>query len=284
VKAHDGVHNLKSSWVQCANIYFPFSQSDLGRELMAGFLTKYVSSAIRSVDSIDLEYEDDDRNLRPNRLLGEEGGSKGANQTSPDLGILVNGKTGLVFVENKLVEHSFYPCSGHWYKGSRSKPKNEDPSRCNDPLAGLRETSRCHQEAWGRRYWPLLQSAADRTAIGNLTRCPARDAGYQLLRQQALAEGLANSGKYEFVISAVAMDGRNEALQHYLRPTGPADFREWHTLFGNGKTTFVTWEHNYWVNWVRENGGAAWNEWLGYVDDRYAYGSKARRLEQCLEE
>ena len=35
VQKHNGVHNLKSSWIQCANLYFPFRED---REILANFL------------------------------------------------------------------------------------------------------------------------------------------------------------------------------------------------------------------------------------------------------
>ena len=34
VKKHSGVHNLKSSWVLCANLYFPFRRSVRDRNLL----------------------------------------------------------------------------------------------------------------------------------------------------------------------------------------------------------------------------------------------------------
>lgn len=42
VQKHLGVHNLKSSWMLCANLYFPFGMSELGHDLLAGFLREHV--------------------------------------------------------------------------------------------------------------------------------------------------------------------------------------------------------------------------------------------------
>ena len=107
------MHNPKSSWGHCANLFFPFRESAESRALFASFFKFHVDSKIDSLGAIELEYaEDEDSPLHPSPLLGEAGGSRGANQTSPDLGLLVNGGRGLVLVENKLTEHSF--CEGEW--------------------------------------------------------------------------------------------------------------------------------------------------------------------------
>ncbi len=68
-------------------------------------------------------------------------------------------------------------------------------------------------------------------AFSKLTCCPAAEAGYQRLRQQALTQGIANSGKYGCVVSCVAMDFRNEKLLTCLKSTGIADVRDWGKLF-----------------------------------------------------
>jgi len=269
VKKHEGVHNLKSSWTHCANLYFPFGQTENGRHLAAEFLKANISSNVDSVDAIELEYAEDGE-LHPSVLLGELGGSKGAGQTSPDIGILVNHQRGLVLAENKLVEHSFYPCSAHWGKYA-SRPKNPNPRRCDSPLAGLNANTECHQVAWGRKYWEHLAPVADQDALAKLRCCPAERAGYQLMRQQALAEGIANSGKYDFVISCVAMDSRNETLLTCLKSTGIADLHDWGKLF-NGKAQFRVWDHQQWVTWVEEHDGEGeWGDWLEYVTSRYGY-------------
>ena len=102
VQKHAGVHNLKSSWILCANMYFPFRAYGEGRALFASFLKAHVDPEIDTLEAIDLEYaEPEGSELHPSSLLGEEGGNRGANQTSPDLGLLVNGGHGLVLVENK---------------------------------------------------------------------------------------------------------------------------------------------------------------------------------------
>lgn len=272
VRMHSGVHNLKSSWVLCANLYFPFGASEQGRELLAGFLREKVSPDIQSVEALELEYEEDRTGpLHQSVLLGEEGGGRGAAQTSPDLAFLINGGRGLVLTEVKFVEHSFYPCSAHSRQGSAERPGNQDPSRCDDALAVLEHpAAMCHQVAWGRLYWDHLAPVIDDSRLATLHCCPAARAGYQLFRQQALAEGLAVSGKYDLTITCVAMDERNDTLSHCLASTGIEHVREWGELF-QGESRFSLFSHQQWVAWVREHGGRPRSDWLDYVQSRYEY-------------
>ena len=271
VRKHQGVHNLKSSWVQCANLYFPFAASAQGRRLLAGFLREQLSPEIRSVDALELEYAEDGE-LHPSALLGEEGGARGAGQTSPDLGLLVNDGRGLLLIENKLVEHSFYGCSARRHRGSHRRAANPDPARCDEALVVLdHHQSMCHQAAWGRRYWEHLAPVSNRDRVACLRRCPAATAGYQLFRQQALAEGIAASGKYGLVLSCVALDERNDTLKRCLRSTGLPDLRHWGDLF-RGRTRFAVFTHQDWVAWVRTHDrDGQWADWLSYVESRYGY-------------
>ncbi len=121
VQKHDGVHNLKSSWALCANLYFPFRTD---KEILAGFLHECVSPLIETVDSIELEWEEEPP-LDPTSLLGEPHGQRGKNQTSPDIAFIVNGGKGIILTENKFTEHSFYPCSGR-----KKIYGNPNPQRC----------------------------------------------------------------------------------------------------------------------------------------------------------
>jgi len=271
VKKHEGVHNLKSSWTHCANLYFPFGASDKGKSLLAGFLGAFVSPAIESISDLQLEYEDEDHNLKPSQLLGETGGGKGFSQTSPDLGILVNGGRGLLLTENKLLEHHFYPCSGYKAKDSDKHPRATDKECCNNPLAGRNAATECQLLAWKRKYWDYLEPVMNESRFRDLKCCPASRDGFQLMRQQALAEGIAQSGNYDFVISAVALDLRNEKLRTCMTSAGIADVREWGTLF-NGKAKFAVWDHQQWVTWVQEHNTAGeWDNWLEWVKSRYGY-------------
>jgi len=271
VQKHGGVHNLKSSWMQCANLYFPFGGSPEGRSILSRFLHEHLSDQVQTRDSLELEYAEEGK-LHPSALLGETGGSRGSGQTSPDLGLLVNGGRGLILLENKLVEHSFYPCSARRTTGSTAKPGNPDPGRCLQAtaVAGA-PSSQCHQTVWGRRYWEHLAPVVDSDRLSELNHCPAAYSGYQLFRQQALAEGIAASGKYDFVVSGVAVDDRNDTLDTSLNRTGIATLREWSGLF-KGKAGFSVFTHQEWVEWVRTHDtNGQWADWLAYVEARYGY-------------
>lgn len=105
-----------------------------------------------------------------------------------------------------------------------------------------------------------------------MKRCAAATAGYQLFRQQALAEGIANSGRYSLVASTVAFDERNTSLKGCLRTTGIDDFQTgWGKLF-DGKALFKTWTHQQWVKFVRDNQvNGELDDWLNYLNKRYNY-------------
>lgn len=273
IQNHAGTHNLKSSWTLCANLYFPFGSSPEGRKLLGSFLRRHVGAEIQCVDRLELEFAEEG-SLHPSNLLGETGGKRGSGQTSPDLAFIVNDGTGLILTENKFVEHSFYPCSARTTKDNTKRKGNHDPSRCKNVKRVLAEPrGQCHQVEWNRCYWKHLKEIVNKEAWEKLAVCPAGYAGYQLFRQQALAEGIAQSAKYEFVYSCVAYDERNETLVHCLRNTGLDDFtRDWGGLF-SGKAKFATWTHQQWVQWVRENAALEWKNWLEYVESRYAFSN-----------
>jgi hypothetical protein len=272
IQKHTGVNNLKSSWVLCANLYFPFGVTERARALLSDFLRAHVDSSIKSVDRIELEYAEDEGPLHPAQLLGEEGGSRGTGQTSPDIAFIVNGCAGLILTENKFVEHSFYPCSGRRLTGSTERPGNSTPARCESASTVVDSpASQCHQNEWDRRYWEHLQPVIRKEKLPFLRCCPAAKGGYQLFRQQALAEGIARSNKYALVVSAVAIDERNVALQSCLNTTGLADIHEWGQLFA-GKARFAIFTHQQWVGWVRAHDeGGDWSDWLHYVEKRYDF-------------
>ncbi len=278
IKKHSGVHNLKSSWMLCANLYFPFRFDPADRQILAGFLQNQIGPAveIKSVEGIELEYAADDGPLHPSQLLGETGGSRGAGQTSPDVAFLVGtdkGK-GLVLVECKFTEDSFCGCSARNPKDGEARPGNLDRDRCLHPLAVQENpATQCHQAAWGRRYWCLLRDSVDLDYLGKLSRCPAATGGYQLFRQQALAEGMAASGTYGFVASCVAMDEGNDDLRKSLRTTGMLDLEEWPKLFSNSDVLLRVIHHRDWVDWVRQNDdeNGRWRDWADWVTERYGW-------------
>jgi len=268
VQPHKGVHNLKSSWILCANLYFPFRNDT---QILADFLHNQICPKIETVNRIELEYAETG-DFQPSRLLGEPQGTRGANQTSPDVAFIVNEGQGLILTENKYTEHSFYPCSGR-----KSQYNNPDIGRCLDIDKLLNDTRQnCYMCHWqnetrsNRKYWNFIDISEHGRKI--LTQCPAATHGYQLFRQQALAEGFAQGGKYKFVMSCVAYDENNETLLHCLRSTGIDDFRNgWQKIF-NGKTQFASFSHQQWVNWVRQHDTKnKWQQWLKYVNERYGY-------------
>ncbi len=276
IQAHTGVHNLLSSWIVCANLYFPFRQSPPARSLLASFLKAFVSPDIEEVTGLELEFALTG-DLSPSVLLSETGGKRGSGQTSPDVAFLVTtkqGSQGLVLTESKFTEHSFYPCSARRVKDSNDRQGNPDPSRCLDAGGVLgNPQSQCHQVAWGRRYWEILKPVADVARVAALKCCPALRAGYQLMRQQALAQGIGASGAYDLVISCVAYDNRNTDLIQSLRSTGIPDWRtNWGPMFG-GACSFASFAHQQWVAWVRDHDrDGTWRAWLGYVRERYGLG------------
>ena len=269
VQKHGGSHNLKSSWVMCANLYFPFRQ-DL--PLLAGFLKSVISSNIKSVDAIELEYAEGGQ-LAPSVLLCEPEGQRGRNQTSPDVAFKVtmaNGGRGIILTESKFTEHSFYRCSGR-----KKEYGNPDIKRClnfEDIYENIR--NECYQLNWkaktrqNRKYWDYFSISEYGQSI--LRYCPAAIAGYQLFRQQALAEGYLQKGAYDYVASCVAFDSRNITLIRCLRTTGVDDFTiGWSKLF-DGKAKFKTFTHQQWFNWVRRyDKSGMWRDWGEYIRNRY---------------
>jgi hypothetical protein len=240
---------------------------------MLQFLQVRVSSDITELVDIQLEFAfDANNNLHPSTLLGEMDGSRGSGQTSPDVAFLVKTKNGdgIVLTECKYSEHSFYPCSARTVKGREEKPDNPDPKRCLEVLTEDGYKSICHQTVWGRKYWNNL-SLSD-SAQSKIKRCPASTGGYQLFRQQSLAEGIAQSGKYNLVASTVAFDGRNKDLITCLKTTGIDDFQSgWNELW-KGNALFKTWHHQDWVAFVRKNQkDNNCSDWLSYMNERYGY-------------
>ena len=272
VQKHVVVNNLKSSWVLCANLYFPFRQD---MEMLSGFLSAHVGFDITRLERLELEYAEDPP-LDPTTLLGERQGKRGANQTSPDIAFVVSldgGGRGLILTESKFTEHSFYECSGR-----KRISGNPDPARCLQPTRLFDDPAAyCHLLNWAdgarsnRKYWSYIE-------IGNngrtqLRRCPAAVSGYQLFRQQALAEGIARSGKYGLVASCVAYDARNAALISSLKGAGIDNFaEEWGALF-EGKARFAAFTHQDWVRWVRDHDtNGRWGDWLAWIRNRYELG------------
>ena len=251
IQKHSGVHNLKSSWVLTANIYFAHRRDP---SILAGFLKNHICEDIVEVIDLDLEWTGEGP-LQPSVLLGEKGGNRGANQTSPDVAFIVrlkNGHRGIILTEVKFTEHSFYRCSGRV-----SKNGNPDSGKClSGELIVANPQRHCYLANWespngreNRRYWEYINICE--TARKQLHYCPAAVAGYQLFRQQAYAEAIASQDEYQLVVSCVAYDKRNQTLERSLNSTGVSNFTtDWSPLF-NGRTKFKTFTHQEWVKWLR---------------------------------
>ena len=271
IQKHLGVHNLKSSWVLCANLYFPQRRDP---RLLAAFLADRIDKRIVDIRRLELEWAED-HPLDPTTLLGEPKGKRGAHQTSPDIAFVVGlegGGQGLVLTENKFVEHSFYRCSGR-----KREHENPDPSRCLDAKLVIEDLdAQCHLLNWetesraNRRYWDYIQISD--VGRKRLRQCPAAVSGYQLFRQQALAEALAESGKYDLVVTSVAYDERNKGLIRSMKGAGIEAFTgDWVAMFA-GKAQFAFFSHQAWVRWVRENDVEdQWSDWHDWVVERYQF-------------
>ncbi len=264
VHKHLLCHNLKSSWIQAANLYFPFGQRPEGRLLFASFLKERAAPFIKTIDRLELEYQEAG-DLHPSILLGEIGGQRGKGQTSPDIGIIANSGKSLVIIENKLSEKSFYRCP---LKSACQFGASFDASEL---LSNPSKKCLLHKY-YDRKYWKHLTSTINKTNLSSLKCCPAADGGYQLFRQQALCEGIASSRKYDSVVSCVAYDERNTELFTALQPAGISDFRfEWSQLF-NSSVKFVSFSHQEWVKWVEEQSrGQPFMDWVLYIKERYGF-------------
>ncbi|NCS94605.1 MAG: hypothetical protein GW761_12475 [Leptospira sp.] len=274
IQKHTGYNNLKSSWVLCANLYFLVRSNPSFNKLMLGFLKEKISDKITEITELELEFAFPQGDaLHPENLLGEKGGSRGSGQTSPDIAFIVKTKQGkgIILTECKYTETSFYKCSARKSDKNKNRETNHELNRCLKPLSADEYSTFCHQKKWGRKYMELLKFSQAGKKI--LKQCPAATNGYQLFRQQALAEGIATiSNDYDLVVSSVAFDQKNTDLINSLKPIGVDDFQSgWANIF-EGKALFKTWTHQEWVQYVRTNRvGSEFNSWLQYIEDRYGY-------------
>lgn len=269
IQHHTGTHNLLSSWILCANLYFICRTNTSFRKLMEQFLSMKLGCEIDSILNVELEYALQGK-LSPKELLGEDDGKRGAGQTSPDVAFVFehNKIKGLVLTECKYTEHSFYACSGRKKTHNSGKKPNPNPERCLDNSVFTDINTKCHQYVWGRKYWDILE--INNSIIKKLKGCPASKAGYQLIRQQALAEGIAKNSEFNPVYSTVAYDERNIVLNKSMRTTGIMHIcNEFGELF-KGKAIFSSWKHQEWVEYVRNNCTEDLQKaWIIYMKTRY---------------
>jgi hypothetical protein len=218
-------------------------------------LQNKIKIKIDSIKEIHLEFKLPG-NLSPKTLLGEPGGT---GQTTPDLAIEFNsnGKESLILVECKYTEHNFYYCP------ARRKNKESYKICLNNKIF----TKKCFLNKRGRKYWEYVHISE--YGLKEMKYCPAYVGGYQIFRQQALAEGIKKKGNYENVWSCIAYDGRNESIVKRMKRVGIDLIKnEWENLF-ELKTKFSTWEHQEWINFVRINCSESEKDWLNYILERY---------------
>jgi hypothetical protein len=249
-------------------------------EVFAQFLSFRLALRITSIENIELEYAAPG-NLEPKRLLGELGGMRGSGQTSPDVAVLFScedGSSGIYLIENKYTEHSFYDCSGAAKTVSKMHsllglPPNKQPERCRQAIDIYRRPENmCQQQAWGRKYWSLLKDTINEEYLKACGHCPALRGGYQLFRQQALAQGLAESGIFDHVISGVAYDSRNYVLKNCLRNIGIDSFiTGWAGLFNTTHVRFHCFSHQDLVQYAGKSRSSLAQKWRKYITDRYDY-------------
>ncbi|HZM55110.1 MAG TPA: hypothetical protein VFC03_08825 [Acidimicrobiales bacterium] len=275
VQAHVGKHNLLSSWVLGASLYFPFGEDEEGRALLADFLRTTVDPRIRAVTEVALEFVDEGE-LRTELLLGEKGGARGAYQTSPDVGVRVSlegGGQALILIEVKFCESNFSSCSARKRELLPEGRENE----CDDleEVLGDPDKKCAQHRCYSRRYFDHLGDPLRTGAAARATRCPAAVNGYQLFRQQALAEALANSGSYDLVASALAYHADSVGLAKCLKRIGLGHVGQWGSLFV-GRSSFVAFTHQAWVDHVANSSQSdRWRPWLEWAASRYALSSEA---------
>lgn len=234
IKPHTGIHNLLSSWTLCANMYWPFN-IDEGKILLSKWLSQHIKLDISEIVKLELEYEDPIQDLKPGFLLGENNqGMRGSGQTSPDFAVIfktTKGKNGILLIESKITEHSFYVCSGYQKKTQTANNPNPNKTRCLSTSSIVSSNfDDCHLNTWGRKYWNLLSKDLNNDAFKALNRCPMSTSCYQLFRQQALAKGYEKY--YDTVASCVVTDDRNITLSNSCKSSGMSMFPEgWKQLF-----------------------------------------------------
>ncbi len=158
------------------------------RRMLASFLSRQLDLTVTSIEAVEFEYAAPG-NLEPKRLLGEQGGSRGSGQTSPDVAVIFgceDGKSGLYLIQNKYTEHHFYKCSGADINPTQGHismglQRNDNPDRCRNVMEVYRNPdAMCHKQEWGRKYWELLKGNINEETLKVCGVCPALTDGYQL--------------------------------------------------------------------------------------------------------
>ena len=249
------------------------------RRMLASFLSRQLDLTVTSIEAVEFEYAAPG-NLEPKRLFGEQGGSRGSGQTSPDVAVIFgceDGKSGLYLIENKYTDPHFYKCSGADTRPGQGHisiglQPNDNPDRCRNVMGVYgNPDAMCHQQEWRRKYWRLLKDSINEENLQACGVCPALTDGYQLFRQQAYAQGIADSGLFDLVVSGVAYDKRNMTLISCLKSVRINDFAsDWSRLF-NTSVSFHCFTHQELVSWVTRSRSGFIKEWGQYANDRYDY-------------
>ena len=147
-----------------------------------------------------------------------------------------------------------------------------NPDRCRNAIQVLRNPDEmCQQQTWGRKYWSVFRDTVNEEFLQKCGHCPALTSGYQLFRQQALAQGIANAGLFDYVVSGVAYDSRNAALITCLKRIGIDSFGSgWPRLF-NTDVGFCCFTHQDLVSYVKQSNDRLCQKWTKYVMERYDY-------------
>jgi len=283
---HGARNQLHSSWTLCANLYFPFGRDAASRALLTAFWAQHLEAlapanrpahALQAVTALELEYaEAEGTGREPAVLLGELSGARGRRQTSPDVGLMLEfegGGKGLVLMEVKYTEHSFYNCSRAQELDDNTLRRDCVDAWQSGALLDDPETLCAQARERKRPYLALLVDTFRRRDPNQAChQCPALRGGYQLFRQQALAAALQQTDTYDFVLSAVAYDPHNSALTRSLWATGLEHALEGWTRLAQ---PFIGIPHDDWVGFVRDQPNKpAWcDAWVEYIADRYGYGA-----------
>lgn len=173
---HKDKHNLLSSQIMCANIFFPLKQH---LDVLKPWLSNHFHDVGNVVD-LDFEY------IGPKgKNYFNENGGRGQNRTSSDVSItwLDSAKRkNMLLLEFKFTESAFGECG---------KQNNPDRSRClsSEKVVNSPQTQ-CYRTEVGRTYWDIIlrnDSPFRRETLTTEKYCPFRYDFYQLMRNQLLA-------------------------------------------------------------------------------------------------
>ena len=113
-----------------------------------------------------------------------------------------------------------------------------------------------------RQLWPIFLTVRQ---PGEAANCSV-----STLRPKASLQ----SARCDLVVSAIAVDERNHALDAALRRSGIPELSRWRDVF-KGRARFAVFTRQEWVRWVQEHDTESrWSDWLGHVRSRYDLGGQ----------